>query len=212
LPFQAICSFYPGIFFACHSDIMIEIGRTIISQDVFEQRFVCDLLKCRGACCVEGDSGAPLTPEEARIIEKEYPEFKENLPDSHQKEVEKQGFSVIDEDKDLVTPLVNKRQCAYSFHDERGILKCSIEKAFNEGKISFRKPVSCHLFPIRITEYKRFDAINYEELDICKPGRACGKGMQVPLYRFLSEPLIRKYGVEWFKEVEIAAELLEKRK
>jgi hypothetical protein len=191
---------------------MIEIGRTIISRDVFEQRFVCDLLKCKGACCVEGDSGAPLTPEEARIIEKEYPEFKENLPDSHQGEIKKQGFSVIDEDKDLVTPLVNKRQCAYSFYDKKGILKCSIEKAFNEGKISFRKPVSCHLFPIRITEYKRFDAINYEELDICKPGRSCGKAMQMPLFRFLKEPLIRKYGVEWYNELEIAAEYLEKKK
>jgi hypothetical protein len=187
---------------------MIEIGRTIISRDIFEQRFACDLLKCKGACCVEGDSGAPLTPEEAELIQKNYAVFGKYLPDKHIHAIKKQGHSVIDEDKDLVTPLVNKRQCAYSFYDEKGILKCSIEKAFNEGKTNFRKPLSCHLFPIRITEYKKFDALNYEELDICKPGRECGKSMKLPLYKFLKEPLIRKYGAEWYKEVELAAEYL----
>lgn len=187
---------------------MIEIGRTIISRDIFEQRFVCDLLKCKGACCVEGDSGAPLTPEEAKIIEKEYPKFEQYLPVKHREEIQIQGFSIIDDDKDLVTPLVDKRQCAYSFADDKGILKCSIEKAFNEGKISFRKPVSCHLFPIRITEYKRFDALNYEELNICKPGRECGESMKMPLFRFLKEPLLRKYGEDWYREVEIAADYL----
>jgi hypothetical protein len=189
---------------------MIEIGRTIISRAIFEQHFVCDLFKCKGACCVEGDSGAPLTPEEVKIIEKDYPAFEKYLPENHKKEIQKQGFSMVDEDGDLVTPLVNKRQCAYSFHDENGILKCSIEKAYFEGKISFRKPVSCHLFPIRITEYKRFDAVNYEELEICKPGRACGKSQKVRLYEFLKEPLIRKYGEEWYNEVEIAGRYLEK--
>ncbi len=189
---------------------MIEIGRTIISNDIFEQRFVCDLLKCKGACCVEGDSGAPLTTEEAEIIQKNYPEIEKYLPEEHKKEIRKQGYSVIDDDNDLVTPLVNKRQCAYSYEDEKGILKCSIEKAFNKGKITFRKPLSCHLFPIRITEYSRFDALNYEELDICKPGRECGKSMKMPLYSFLKGPLIRKYGEEWYHEVELAAEYLNK--
>jgi hypothetical protein len=191
---------------------MIEIGRTIISRDIFEQSFICDLLKCKGACCVEGDSGAPLTPDEAEIIQKNYPVFESYLPEEHKKEIKKQGHSVIDEDKDLVTPLVNNRQCAYSFHDEKGILKCSIEKAFIEGKTSFRKPLSCHLFPIRITEYKRFDALNYEKLDICKPGRDCGKSAKMPLYSFLKEPLIRKYGEEWYREVVLAAEYLEETK
>ncbi|MFW5756768.1 MAG: DUF3109 family protein, partial [Tangfeifania sp.] len=104
-----------------------------------------------------------------------------------------------------------KKQCAYTFYDEKGILKCAIEKAFFDGETPFRKPVSCHLFPIRITEYKRFDAVNYEELDICKPGLACGKALQVPLYEFLREPLTRKYGEEWYKELTIAAEYLEKK-
>ncbi len=189
---------------------MIEIGRTIISFDIFEEHFLCDLLKCKGACCVEGDSGAPLNEEEAKIIEENYPSIEKYLPDNHKKEINKQGFSVIDNDGDLVTPLVNNRQCAYSFYDDKGILKCGIEKAFLEGKSSLRKPLSCHLFPIRITEYKRFDAINYEQLKICKPGRNCGKSNQLPLYKFLKEPLIRKYGKEWYAEVEIAAEHLAK--
>ena len=184
---------------------MIEIGRTIISRDVFEEHFLCDILKCKGACCVEGDSGAPLTKEEAKIIKKNYPDFKDYLPEKHKREIKKQGFAVIDCDGDLVTPLVEKRQCAYSFYDEKGILKCSIEKSFHDGKSDFRKPVSCHLFPIRITEYKRFDAINYEQLKICEPGRKCGVSNKLTLYKFLKEPLIRKYGVEWYAEVEIAA-------
>lgn len=187
---------------------MVEIGRTIISLDIFEKHFICDLLKCKGACCVEGDSGAPLTNEEAKIIARNYAQFQKYLPGKHRHEIEKQGFSVVDTDGDLVTPLVNDRQCVYSFTDEKGILKCAIEKAHFEGKMGFRKPLSCHLFPIRITEHKRFDAINYQELKICKPGRECGATEKLPLYKFLKEPLIRKYGEEWFIEVEIAAAYL----
>ncbi|MCD6355545.1 MAG: DUF3109 family protein [Prolixibacteraceae bacterium] len=187
---------------------MIEIGRTVVSLDIFEEQFLCDLQQCKGACCIEGDSGAPLEDEEATVIEKEFSTFEKYLPPDHKKEIAKQGFSVIDSDGDLVTPLVDNRQCAYSFYDKQGILKCAIEKAFFEGKTTFRKPVSCHLFPIRITSYKRFDAINYEQLDICKPGRVCGIVQQLPLYKFLKEPLIRKYGEEWYKEIEIAAALL----
>lgn len=189
---------------------MIEIGRTIISFDIFEKHFTCDLLKCKGACCVEGDSGAPVTKEEAQEIEQNYPNFKKHLPESHNQEIEKQGFSMIDDDGDLVTPLVNNRQCAYSFYDKNNILKCSIEKAYFEGKSTFRKPISCHLFPIRIKEYSRFDAVNYEQLKICKPGRKCGKSNKLPLYLFLKEPLISKYGKAWFKKVEIAATHLKK--
>ena len=185
---------------------MIEIGRTIISRDVFEKKFRCDLEKCKGACCIEGDSGAPLTTGEAGIIQKLYPLFREYLPEGNTSVIGGKGFSVIDSDGDLVTPLISNGQCAYSFSGDNGILSCSIEKAFYEKKTNFRKPVSCHLFPVRITEYKNFDAINYEELDICKSGLACGKKLQIPLFSFLKEPLIRKYGEEWYQELEIAAD------
>ena len=189
---------------------MIEIGRTIISRDVLTTHFCCDLFECKGACCVEGDSGAPLTSEEALLIEKNFTQFEQYLPPKHKNEIDKQGFSMIDSDGDLVTPLVNNSQCAYSFFDEQNILKCAIEKAFFENKTTFRKPLSCHLFPIRITEYKRFDAINYEQIDVCKPGRNCGKLQKLPLYKFLKVPLKRKYGEDWYQQLEIAANHLGK--
>jgi len=184
---------------------MLEIGRTIVSLDVLEKQFLCDLLKCKGACCVEGDSGAPVTPEEVEAIKEAYPEVQTYISESHQEEIRKQGFAVTDHEGDLVTPLVSNRQCVYTY-EEKGILKCGIEKAFLDGKIKFRKPVSCHLFPIRITEYKRFDAVNYQQIDICKPGRQCGKSEKLPLYVFLKEPLIRKYGEEWYAQLSYAAE------
>lgn len=184
---------------------MLEIGRTIVSMDIIEKQFLCDLLKCKGACCVEGDSGAPVTPEEVEAIKEAYPEVQSYISKAHQDEISKRGFAVIDLDGDLVTPLVNNRQCTYTF-EEKGILKCGIEKAFLDGKTKFRKPVSCHLFPIRITEYKRFDAVNYQQIDICKPGRQCGKGEKLPLYVFLKEPLIRKYGEEWYEQLSYVAE------
>lgn len=190
---------------------MLEIGRTIVSLEVLEEKFLCDLIKCKGACCVEGDSGAPVTGEEVKTIQKNFDHIEGYLPEKHRKEILKQGYAVIDIDGDLVTPLVDNRQCAYSY-EEHGILKCGIEKAFLDHKIDFRKPVSCHLFPIRITEYRRFDAVNYQEIDICKPGRECGRGAQLPLYVFLKEPLIRKYGEEWYEQLTYAAGHLRKTK
>lgn len=184
---------------------MLEIGRTIVSLDILEKKFLCDLLKCKGACCVEGDSGAPVTPEEVKAIEEGWPEIEAYIPENHRDEIRKRGFAVVDLDGDLVTPLENNRQCLYSYK-ENEILKCGIEKAFILGKTKFRKPVSCHLFPIRITEYKRFDAVNYQQIDICKPGRKCGKSEKLPLYVFLKEPLIRKYGEEWYEQLKYAAE------
>lgn len=184
---------------------MLEIGRTIVSLDILEKQFLCDLLKCKGACCVEGDSGAPVTPDEAIAIEIAYPEIETYLDETHKQEIRKRGYAVFDHEGDLVTPLINNRQCTYTY-EEKGILKCGIEKAFLDGKINFRKPVSCHLFPIRITEYKHFDAVNYQKIDICKPGRECGKSANLPLYQFLKEPLIRKYGEKWYEQLEYAAE------
>ncbi len=184
---------------------MLEIGKTIVSFDVIEEHFLCDLFKCKGACCVEGDSGAPLTAEEVLKLEEIYPIVEPYMTQEGKAVIAHQGTSMVDEDGDTVTPLVNNRECAYTFTDDKGIVKCGIEKAFLEGKIDFRKPVSCHLFPVRITEYKRFDAVNYQELKICKPGRECGRGQKLPLYQFLKEPLIRKYGKDWYEQLAFAA-------
>ncbi|KOH42728.1 DUF3109 family protein [Sunxiuqinia dokdonensis] len=185
---------------------MLEIGKALVSLDLLEEHFLCDLFKCKGACCVEGDSGAPLTQEEAIKLEEILPLVEPYMTSEGKAVVGHQGTSVVDSDGDTVTPLVNNRECAFTFKDEHGIVKCAVEKAFLDGKTDFRKPVSCHLFPIRISEYKRFDAVNYQELKICKPGRECGRGQKLPLYKFLKEPLIRKYGESWYKQLEVAAE------
>jgi hypothetical protein len=185
---------------------MIQIGDTILSFDIFECKFLCDLANCKGACCVEGDSGAPLTNEEAIEVELYYPVFQKYLSPQYKDEIEKSGTSLVDHDGELVTPLHNQLECLFSYIDEKGCTKCAIEKAWLSGEIPFRKPVSCHLFPIRITEYDDFEAVNYQQLEICKAGRKCGKKNNLPLYQFLKEPLIRKYGGEWYNQLEIAAE------
>jgi hypothetical protein len=184
---------------------MVEIGRTLVSLDLFSEFFLCNLNQCKGACCIEGDSGAPLDKGEADSICLSYPDFKFYLSEAHRQVIAETGFSVIDRDGDEVTPLVNNLQCAYSFFDEDGILKCSIEKAWQMGLTNFRKPVSCHLFPVRITQYRHYDAVNYERIDICKSGRECGTKNEMPLYQFLKDPLIRKYGENWYHELESIA-------
>ena len=185
---------------------MLQIGKSIISLDVLQKEFCCDLIKCKGACCVAGDSGAPVTPEEARAIEELYPEFEEYLSSHNKAEIKRQGFSVIDSDGDLVTPIVGNNECVFTFVDDAGITKCAIERAHFDKNTIFRKPVSCHLFPVRITKYKRFEAVNYQQLDICQPGRIYGKTQGLPLWKYLREPLIRNYGSQWYEELTYAAE------
>ena len=183
---------------------MLQIGKAIVSLDVIEKKFICDISKCFGACCVEGDSGAPLEEEEKQIIEDIYPDIKEYLTDKGIQEIEKQGTSVIDDDGDLVTPIINGKECVYTIF-ENGVAQCGIEKAYFDGKISYRKPISCQLYPIRIDKYPEFEAVNYNKWEICKPARELGFKKGVPVYQFLKEPLIRKYGSDWYKELEYAA-------
>ncbi len=184
---------------------MLEIGKTIISFDVLEEEFLCDLKKCKGACCIEGASGAPLTQKEATVIEELYDDFKGYMNEEGQRIAETEGMSMIDSDGDLVTPLLDNEACIYTYVDEEGITKCAIEKAFREGLIDFRKPISCYLFPIRISEYARFDAVNYEQVKICADARKCGRATKLPVYKFLKEPLIEKYGEDWYNKLEFAA-------
>ncbi len=192
---------------------MIEHRGTLISEDLFEKRFVCDLGACKGACCVEGESGAPLEPEEAEQIEKLWPEFRSYIPEKGRQAVAEQGFSVIDEDGDLVTPLVDgRKECAFTIF-ENGIALCGIEKAWKDGRIPFRKPISCHLYPIRIEKLKFHEGLNYHQWNLCKPARACGAKLDVPVFRFLKDALIRKYGEAWYAELEgIYAEWEKERK
>ena len=188
---------------------MIKVENKIISLDIFKKYFVCDLNACKGACCVEGDSGAPLLEEEKNILEEIYEKVKPYMRKKGIVEVENRGVAVYDEDGDLTTPLVNHKECAFASF-ENGITKCTIEKAYLDGKVDFKKPISCHLFPIRIKEYRDFDAVNYEGIKICEPACECGSKLEIPIYVFLKEPLIRKYGEAWYNELLEAVKLLKK--
>ena len=187
---------------------MIQIDDKIVSFEVFEKHFVCDLNACKGACCVEGDAGAPLTEKEIDILPHIYNELKPYMRKEGVLEIEEQGFFVVDSDGDNTTPLVNNNECAFVVFDENGIAKCTIEQAHNDGKIEFKKPISCHLFPIRIKEYRDFDAVNYEAIEICTPACDCGEQLQVPVFRFLKKPLIRLYGKVWYEKLCEASKLL----
>ncbi|MDN4164943.1 DUF3109 family protein [Cytophagales bacterium LB-30] len=180
---------------------MIIVGKAIISDDIKEQFFVCDLTKCKGACCEEGDLGAPLTEEELPILEEIYEKVKPYLMPEGIKAIEQQGKYIKDWEGDFSTPTVDGRHCAYANYDEKGILKCGIEQAKLDGKIDFQKPISCHLYPIRIKAYDDFDAVNYHRWQICDPACHLGDSLKVPLYKFLREPLIRKYGEAWYAEL-----------
>lgn len=181
---------------------MIEHRGTLISEDIFEQRFVCDLTACKGACCVEGDSGAPLEPEEAELIQALWPKVRPYIPEKGQRAIDKDGVSEVDEDGDLVTTLVEGRgECAFTVF-ENGIALCGIEKAWRDGAVPFRKPISCHLYPIRVAKLRFHDGLNYHRWPICKPACACGAKLDVPVFRFVKDALVRKYGEPWYAELE----------
>jgi hypothetical protein len=181
---------------------MIEHRGTLISEDLFEERFVCDLNACKGACCVEGESGAPLEEDEAKLLAELWPMIKPYIPESGQCAVAEYGTSVVDSDGDLVTPLVEgHKECAFTVF-ENGIALCGIEKAWKAGAIPFRKPISCHLYPIRIAKLKFHEGLNYHRWQLCKPACACGAKLGVPVFRFLKDALTRKYGAPWYAELE----------
>jgi len=187
---------------------MIEIGKTLVSDELLEEHFVCDLQKCKGECCIAGDYGAPLDKSELKEIEKYYPFVKDMLPAKAQKSIEKQGLYLKDDEDEWVTPLVDGvGECAFTIF-ENGIAKCSFEKAYYDGIIPWKKPVSCHLYPVRIRKLRNYEAVNYDRWDVCAPACKLGKSLKVPVYKFLKESLTRKYGEEWYKELEIAAGLL----
>lgn len=188
---------------------VIEIGKTLVSLDVFQKKFVCDLAACKGACCVHGDSGAPVENHEIGEMEDALNEVIHYMRPEGIEAMNKQGTVVIDDDGDVTTPLVNGGECAYVIYDGDGTAKCAFEQAYRDGKTKFYKPVSCHLYPIRIKTYKRFEAVNYDRWDICRPACDCGEKLSVPVYKFVKNALLRKYGEEWFQQAEAAAALLE---
>jgi hypothetical protein len=180
---------------------MMKVGEILVSDDIKTVEFVCHLEKCKGACCVEGDLGAPLEDQELEQMKVIQEAVKPYLTREGLKAIKEQGAYILDEDGDYSTPTIGGRECAYAHYDEKGVLKCGIEQAYLDGKIAFRKPISCHLYPIRVTRKKDFEAVNYHKWSICTAACAYGKSLKVPLYKFLKDPLIRKYGVKWYEEL-----------
>lgn len=188
--------------------MLVEVNNKVVSTQIFERKFVCDLNACKGACCIEGDSGAPLTFEEVSVLEDDLDQIKPYMRPEGIAAVEKQGVFYIDQDNEPVTTLVNEAECAFVYFDEQGITKCGIEQANKDGKTNFKKPVSCHLYPIRVKKFNDFTALSYSEWDICSPACACGEELNVPVFKFLKEPIIRAFGEPFFNELEVVAKEL----
>ena len=184
---------------------MFQLGKTIVSEDIIEKDFVCNLSACKGACCVEGDAGAPLEEDESKILSEIYPKVKPFLREEGIRAIEKQGTYITTEEGELETPLIDGAECAYVFFDQKGTALCAIEEAYNKGIVNWKKPISCHLYPIRVKEYSEFSAINYNKWHICDDACTLGKELQVPVYKFVKEALIRKFGEDWYMELEKVA-------
>ncbi|MCA0131056.1 DUF3109 family protein [Winogradskyella alexanderae] len=184
---------------------MFQLGKTLVSEDIIEKDFVCNLSACKGACCVDGDAGAPLDKEEVKILDEIYPKVKPFLRKESIEVIEAQGTSVNTSYGELETPLINGAECAYVIFDDRGTALCAIEEAYNQGVIDWKKPVSCHLYPVRTRDYSEFTAVNYEKWEICDDACTLGKELQVPIYKFVKEALIRKFGEHWYSELEKVA-------
>jgi len=185
---------------------MLQIDDTIISLELLDEHFMCDLNACKGICCIEGDDGAPLEESEVKIIEELLPIIWDDLTEVSKEVIRKQGVSYIDGDGEPVTSIVNGAECVFTYTDQDGMCKCAIEKAFREGKTDFYKPISCHLYPVRLQKYDEFTAVNYHRWSVCNCARKLGGKLGVPVYQFLKEPLIRRFGHEWFEQLEIADE------
>jgi len=184
---------------------MIIHGDTLISEDIFERQFICNLNHCKGACCIEGDFGAPLQEEEIELINKNLEKIKPYLNDASIDDINERNFWELDSDKDLVTTCLPTGECNFSKRDENGILSCGIEQAWKDGNSDFRKPISCHLYPIRVSKVGNYDALNYHRWDVCNAACELGKAEGVEIYKFLKDALVRAYGAEWYNElVEIA--------
>lgn len=186
---------------------MIEIGKVLVSDQVIEEQFVCDLSRCKGGCCEDGDAGAPLTKEELRIIDRIYETVKPYMTREGIEEVNRIGKYQYDAEFGWVTPTINSAICAYGYRDEKGIIKCAFEQAYYDGKTDWKKPISCHLFPIKTKKTKVYEMVNYEPREtLCRAACSMGKKLKLPVYKFLKEALIRKYGPEFYEALEQVAE------
>ena len=188
---------------------MLLIDDKIVSLDLLRDRFCCDLAQCKGICCVEGNAGAPLEAEEIDQLEQASEAYKPYLKPEGIEAIERQGFMVVDSDGDYTTPLINDAECAYSFQ-ENGITFCAIERAYKEGRTSFLKPISCHLYPIRLSVFSNGSVgLNYHRWDVCSAALTLGKKKGIPIYQAVRKALIRRFGEEFYHQLEEADRLLQ---
>ncbi|MFN5032355.1 MAG: DUF3109 family protein [Flavobacteriia bacterium] len=186
--------------------MLIEVGEQLVSSQVFERKFVCDLNACKGACCIEGNSGAPLQLHEIDLLEEQLDEIEPYMRNEGKEAVQESGVFYMDDDNEPVTTLVNGVECAFVYFDEKGITKCAIETAYRDGKIDFNKPQSCHLYPIRIKRLHDKKVLTFEDWQICTPACACGEQLDLPVYKFLQEPIKRVFGEKFVDELALVAE------
>ena len=186
---------------------MFQIQDTLVSLDLAEEFFFCDLSKCLGACCIEGDAGAPVTPDEVEKIKESLPAIEADMLPRAVEEVRRNGVAYTDEEGDLVTTLLDGRNCAFTCYGPGGVCLCALEKARREGRTSWLKPASCALYPLRLTEYPSFTAVNYHRWSICRDAVANGRRLGIRLYQFLKQPLTERFGAEWYAELKANCEL-----
>ena len=184
---------------------MFQIDDTLISEEIISEEFVCNISKCKGQCCVSGSAGATLEKEETKILEKLYSKISPFLSKKGRKAIKEQGNYVRGFDGDLETPLIENKECAYTVFDKSGVAQCGIEKAYNQGAIKWNKPISCHLYPIRVNKYPTFTAVNYHEWSVCDSACSLGSELKVPVYKFVKNALVRKFGKKWFKKLSLFA-------
>lgn len=186
--------------------IMFQIQNTLVSLDLAEEFFCCDLDVCKGECCIEGDAGAPVTHAECREIRRALPAIEKDMLPRALEEVKKNGVAYVDEEGDLVTTILDGRNCAFTCYGPGGVCLCALEGAYRRGETSWRKPASCALYPVRLTEYESFIAVNYHRWDICRSARAKGRREGIRLYQFLEGPLTERFGAEWYAELKLCCE------
>lgn len=188
-------------------ELMLQIKDTIVSLDIAERFFTCDIASCLGECCIEGDAGAPITEDEYKKIKEILPLIWDDLMPRAKEEIEANGVAYVDEEGDLVTQIIDGKNCVFSCYGSNGMCLCAIERAYREGRVDFMKPISCHLYPLRLKEYPSFTAVSYHRWKICKAAEVLGRKRGVRLYEFLKEPLVRRFGKEWYDELVTACEL-----
>lgn len=184
---------------------MLQIQDTVVSLDLLERFFCCDIERCKGQCCIDGDAGAPITEAERARLEEVLPVIKDDLLPAARRVIDEQGVAYVDEEGDLVTSIVDGGNCVFTCYDDNGVCLCAIEKAWREGRVDWMKPESCHLYPVRLTEYPTFTAVNYHRWKICKCAEVLGRSKGLRVYEFLKGPLVRRFGPEWYEELDLTA-------